>query len=293
MLLFVFSVATLIFLVLTVLDWENTLFGSDIMTPLNVALFCPPVSGYDRQIVTHEIPKPWRKNNSFGQASTIPAMLIEGNVKGIILYCHGSRETIADCGYFCKELSRATGLSVLTWDPSGFGANPPNRYERSAEGMNMTLVAVLEYALNELFFVSDRVYLMGFSVGSGPVCAAVNMLSRDKYRGCILLNPFSSVKQIVRDHTVGSIHDWCEERWDNVELLRTANNPGTPVLVIAAESDTMFPPATHAALLDKNYERIGGTHTKFSWKAVGARVSKWIADMTTAATPAEDMYTVD
>ena len=90
---------------------------------------------------------------------------------------------------------------------------------------------------------NERIVAVGFSIGSG---VAAHLASRRKLAGAILVTPFDSLTEVARGH-----YPWLPVRL----LLRhrmdaaadLAASP-VPIALIAAERDTLIPPARAQAL---------------------------------------------
>ena len=85
---------------------------------------------------------------------------------------------------------------------------------------------------------AERVIGVGFSIGSG---VATRMASQRPVAGLILVSPFDSLKALAADH-----FPWLPVKWlfrHNMEPADDLRGVAIPTAVIAAERDTIVPPA--------------------------------------------------
>ncbi len=90
---------------------------------------------------------------------------------------------------------------------------------------------------------AERIIGVGFSIGSG---VAANMASKRPVAGLILVSPFDSLKALAADH-----FPWLPVKWlfrHNMESEDDLRGVQIPMAVIAAERDTIVPPARTRAL---------------------------------------------
>lgn len=245
----------------------------DRSSPLNYVIYKEPQRVYDAQIVNVWIPKPWRSDGT-----RIPCHLEKSPTasKRLIIYSHGNGEDIQDCIEFTRELSRALGADVLCYDYSGYGLNQSNTFERSEEGVNLTLRAVYEHLKPDY----EGVFLWGYSLGSGPSVRLAAELAGDedsRLLGAILFGAFSSISRVVRDKTHPKIANLFTDRWDNEKHIQTV---ACPILILHGQNDQVIP-VTHARALKAANPAAAlivmpnTGHTAFSWPESIKEVKGW------------------
>jgi alpha-beta hydrolase superfamily lysophospholipase len=152
----------------------------------------------------------------------------------VVVIYHGMKETISDW-------ARAQGflydhcVSSVIFDYTGSGnSSRPARFEYVAED------SIAAYEFTQKRFPGRHVYVLGHSMGNGPMLAAVPHFSSQP-AGVILANTFSSLQQVgsrskyflyrTLRHTVP---DW----WDNVKSVRAIH---VPLLVLHSDADKTIP----------------------------------------------------
>ena len=91
----------------------------------------------------------------------------------------------------------------------------------------------MEY-LRKIGYCIKNITVMGRSIGSGP---AVFLSSVYNFRGLVLLSPFLSIGEAVRDLYGNICGGMIKERFNN---KKRANYVLCPVLVIHGKQDTMI-----------------------------------------------------
>lgn len=111
-----------------------------------------------------------------------------------MVYFHANAENIFHTQRFCENVCQQLGLNVISMEYAGYGLyqNEPageERIKRDSRGL-------LGYVLSELRFPVEKIILCGRSLG----CHFALSLSRNfPVHSVILIAPFSSVKNFVRD----------------------------------------------------------------------------------------------
>lgn len=218
---------------------------SDIMNPLNFALHQEPRVSYPPQFVNLWIDK------CFSESScSIPCRLERANSDKLIIFAHGNSSNILTCWPLVCMLRDELHVNVLSFDWSGYGLNTYSTYERSAEGMNATLLAVFKFMTGKTRIIPDKVFqpsqivIMGQDVATGPclhVTSELNNIQR-----LVLLSPFSSILDLVRDKSKGLLgHESAAqfttmftERWNNIKAIKTLR---VPTLIIHGKYDQTIP----------------------------------------------------
>lgn len=257
----------------------------DLDSPLNMVIFqSPGTNRYSSSLVNLWIPKTWRTDDTH-----IPCRLEtfdrETTSRKLIVYSHGNAEDLLACSQFIRELSEYTQMDVVSWDYSGYGLNPVDRFERSVEGVNLSLKTIIEYFVQQKGYMLENIVLWGYSLGTGPTIGVASRLCKDGKLpgGVILFAPYSSILDVVRDHTHPKVAEQFTERWDSKESIKHVT---CPVLLMHGQSDGMIP-CKHSQTLkskipgDKSklvlFPNIG--HTQFSWQDTIKEVVQWLKDM--------------
>ncbi|MDP9050124.1 MAG: alpha/beta fold hydrolase [Acidobacteriota bacterium] len=150
-----------------------------------------------------------------------------------ILLCHGIGETVEHWGAVQLYL-RQRGVSSLICNYSGYGKSEGRI---SPEHCDEDFVAA--YAELRRRVESDaRVYVVGFSMGSGVAASGVGKLVPAP-DGLFLCAAFSSFRGAMRAMWVpGWLTQWLPNIWDTVEAVRTLR---LPVCVMHSDTDEMLP----------------------------------------------------
>jgi len=152
----------------------------------------------------------------------------------VVVIYHGMQETISDWAKAQGFLYDHCVSSVI-FDYTGSGnSSRPARFEDVGED------SIAAYEFTEKRFPGRRVYVLGHSMGNGPMLAAVPHFSSQP-AGVILANTFASLQQVgsrskyflyrTLRHTVP---DW----WDNVKSVRKIH---VPLLVLHSDADRTIP----------------------------------------------------
>lgn len=260
-------------------DWD---------APLNLAVFrAPGPNRYSEQLVNLWVPKAWRTDDA---TQRIPCRIEHGYrpsvplaERKLILYSHGNAEDLMSCTQFLRELAERVGMDVVTWDYSGYGLNPAQKFERTTEGVNLSLKTVLD-AVCERGYRRDHILLWGYSLGTGPSTALAAALSRrqETIAGLILFGAYTSILDVVRQHTPGWVAGCFEERWNSREAIAAVT---CPILLMHGQSDGLIPAQNsqhllQAAAADRAklvlFPNVG--HTQFSWMDAMKEVSRWLQE---------------
>ncbi len=262
----------------------------DYDSPLNLVMFQPPGQNrYSDQLVNLWVPKVWRMDDK-----KIPCRIEHGyspdvplSARKLVLYSHGNAEDLMSCTQFLRELSDKVGMDVVTWDYSGYGVNPIDKFERSVEGINLSLKTILDDLLRRGYKL-ENILFWGYSLGSGPSTLLAAALSKrnEKFLGLILFGAYSSILDVVREKTHPKVAELFTERWNNRDAISDVR---APILLMHGQSDGMIP-AKHSETLkqasgDRSklvlFPNVG--HTQFSWNEAMKEVCRWMSDNHIAA----------
>ena len=155
-----------------------------------------------------------------------------------VLFFHGNAMVWPDGADVLEPLA-ARGYGVLLAEYRGYNGNPGRPSE---EGLYHDARAARAWLEGE-GVASDRVVLMGLSVGSGP---AVQLASEAPPRALILVSPLASLPAAAAAAYPWLPTTWfTREKFDNIAKLPTVE---APVLIVHGEADRLIPLA-HAQQL--------------------------------------------
>jgi fermentation-respiration switch protein FrsA (DUF1100 family) len=258
---------------------------TDISSPLNFIMFQEPRNKYSSQLVNIWVDKKWTDDGD-----RIPCYLEKhesGNDnkeadRTLIIYSHGNGENLLNCTQFSRELASKLQADVLSYEYSGYGINKYNKFERSAEGITLTLKTVFDYMVTNKMYKSSNIILWGYSLGSGPSLELAANLSKtvQSVKGVVLLGAFTNIKDVIRQNTHNKIAEMFSERWDNLASIRKVS---CPILLLHGEHDT-FIPASHSTQLKNATTNAklqilpSANHANFNWDSIIEQVSQWLTN---------------
>ena len=94
---------------------------------------------------------------------------------------------------------------------------------------------VLDYMNQQCKIPFQSMIIMGRSLGSGPACF---LSTRYNVKGLVLVSPFTSIKDLAREHygLFGKL--LIKDRFNN---LANINGAKCPILIIHGKADTLVP----------------------------------------------------
>jgi pimeloyl-ACP methyl ester carboxylesterase len=249
----------------------------DCTSPLNLVMYKEPGSVYSDQLVNLWVDKPWHSDGS-----RIPCRIetFSSDTDQLIIYSHGNAENILNCVQFLRELSSSLQMNVLSFDYSGYGLNKANRFERTEEGVNLTLKTIYDNMITKYNYKPENIILWGYSLGSGPSVYLASQLCQTgkELKGLVLFGAYSSILDVVEDSTNKKISELFTNRWNSAKIIHhvTCN-----ILLLHGQSDGLIK-IKHAQKLKKanpnakliTMPNIG--HTSFSWTDSIKEVKDWL-----------------
>ena len=278
MILVAFFVLLLILFLVVCLVSSPSKCWVDRATPFNLAMYREPRSIYSDQLVNLWIDKPWRSDG--GRIPTRIEKSVNNRDKTLVIYSHGQAENLLSCVQFMQNLSSSLNVDTLCYDYSGYGLNPADSFERSEEGVNLTLRTIYESLTTEHGYRSANIIIWGYSLGSGPSVQLASSLSQTGYApmGLVLFGAYSSMLAVVEDHTHARFAKLFSDRWNNAKIIHQVTSP---ILVMHGQSDGMISIKHSQTLKRANpnvrlviMPNIG--HTSFSWSASIQEVKTWL-----------------
>lgn len=254
----------------------------DFTAPLNLFLFQEPAASYSDQLVNLWVKKTWRTDGR-----RIPCRLetaTKNLEKFLIIYSHGNAENLLTCSQFIRELSEQTQMDVLAWDYSGYGLNEGDAFERSPEGINLSLQTIVDHMTDQHGhgYSIDRILFWGYSLGTGPSThAAAGLCSTGhKPAGLVLVGAYASILDVVKDQTNEQVSAWFTERWSTKDVIASVT---VPILLLHGQSDGLIN-VQHAHVLHERNPRAKEVvlpntgHTKFHWGECVKAVKLWLTN---------------
>ena len=150
---------------------------------------------------------------------------------GIIIYFHGNAGNIYERLPELVNLSK-TDISVLGVGYRGYGKSTGKPSEK---GIYLDGRAAIKYAMEELGYARDEIFLCGRSIGS---VVALELTRNNKFAGVILVTPLTSGQEILRAHGYGPISLLVGDVIDNMKKLPDIF---CPVLIIHGDKDEVVP----------------------------------------------------
>lgn len=121
---------------------------------------------------------------------TIHGWLINKGKKNLIIYYGGNAEEVS---YNIDDFKRLYNYSTLLLNYRGYGKSDGRP---SQEHLFNDALKIFDYITHELNISVDNVVLFGRSIGSG---IAIYVASKRKVKHLILVTPFDSIRNIVKD----------------------------------------------------------------------------------------------
>lgn len=172
----------------------------------------------------------------------------------LLLYFGGNGELAGDFLWEAERLPPGWGVAALDYRGYGRSGGAPGERELVADGL-----ALYDHLAGVGGVDPERMVVMGRSLGSG---VAVAVAASRPVAGVVLVTPFDSMVNVARE-----LYPYAPVGW----LLRhpfdsVGRAPGitVPLLVLAAESDTLIPPHHARALVEawggpRELHLVGGT----------------------------------
>lgn len=280
--IFLFS-TMLIIIVLLATGVIGTHNICDYDAPLNLFLFQEPKTEYNQQLVNLWIDKPWS-----AEGSRIPCLYEQGyqqqevktKDRTLVIYSHGNNENLLHCMQFLREVTTSLQVDAVCWDYSGYGLNEANKFERSANGINLSLQTIVEHMTLQLGYQVENIIFWGYSLGSGCSTYMAAQLSNKGTppAGLVLFGAYASILDVVKDNTHAKVANWFSERWNNTLTIEKVK---CPVILVHGQSDG-FIKASHSEKLKKHCPQsklvlLPNTgHTQFKWGEAIGEVRTWL-----------------
>ena len=177
------------------------------------------------------------KNNKY-----IPILIITPKIELniCIIYCQGNNGDLGTSLFECHEIACKCSSTVVTFEYPGYGVCKEERIEE-AEFFHRIKVIYM-YIINKLNFNPNRIFLYGFSLGTGIV---FDFACKKEYpvAGMILQSPFLSILRIIYNVKKTKYFDL----FNNCDK---AKNICTDILFLHGNKDKTIP-YTHGRILSE------------------------------------------
>lgn len=156
-----------------------------------------------------------------------------------ILYFGGNAEDVL---YTAESAKRIDARRMLFTNYRGYGATP-GRPSESA--LLLDALAVYDYVVQQPDVSAANIVVMGRSLGSG---VATHLAAQRPVRSVILITPFDSMAAVGQKHyPYFPVSRLLRHKFKSDEMARGIK---TSVLMLAAERDSIIPPAHARKLID-------------------------------------------
>lgn len=151
----------------------------------------------------------------------------------LIFYLHSNAEDIGKCYPFCSVLREQFQVHVLAVEYPGYGICPggPCNEHKATENA----FVVFRFVREVLKWPLDSILVLGRSIGTGP---AISLAVQYQISGVILISPFMSVKEVIKDAVGSVLSSFVDERFPNKERVQHVRSP---LLVVHGKKDGLIP----------------------------------------------------
>jgi len=164
----------------------------------------------------------------------VPCLFLKyPSARFLVFYLHSNAEDIGKCYSFLTALREQFQVHILAVEYPGYGICPGG--PATADTVTENAFAVFRFIREVVKWPTDSIKIFGRSIGTGP---AIALAVQYKVSGLILVTPFLSVKELVKDAVGGVLAYLVEERFpskDRMHLIRS------PLLIIHGQKDTLIP----------------------------------------------------
>ena len=199
-----------------------------------------------------------------------PAAAASSERLPLTIYFGGNAEEVS---YMAASAGRLPGWSLLAVNYRGYGGNAGNPSERA---LFADALALYDWAAGRPEIDPTRIAAIGRSLGSG---VAVYLAAERPLARLVLVTPYDSLRAVAQRHyPYLPVSFLLKHRFDSIGR---AQRISTPLLVLAAQRDSIVPPAHARALFaqwrgPKTWREFAGAgHNDLDadpeyWKAIAA-----------------------
>lgn len=131
----------------------------------------------------------------------------------LLLFFHANGEDLNLLKPFLEYMTRCLNTSILAMEYPGYslyqGQPSENQIIEDSE-------AVYDFAVEQLGVKPSDIVLVGRSLGSGP---AVHLACHKEVFGLVLISPFASIKDVVKEKVGGILATCVRQRFDNLAKI--------------------------------------------------------------------------
>jgi pimeloyl-ACP methyl ester carboxylesterase len=149
---------------------------------------------------------------------------------GTFLLSHGNGTDVSQQGPVAQALATGLGMRVVAWEYPGYGPMPGTPCASS-------ICAAAEDAYDWVAqrWPTEKVYVMGVSIGTGPACHLTRVRPVE---ALVLVAPFTTITDLASLHLHWTLGYVCPKLYDNLGALRKLR---APVLLVHGKRDTLIP----------------------------------------------------
>lgn len=251
-------------------DILTNCFANHDTMELNSKFFRPPPPTYSKS--THPNISEIKLERPGGAAPQLVPCYLRNYEPGssiLLVFFHGTADDLGTTIGFLDEISKTLRVNVVSLEFPGYGV-----YEgvpTSAEAILIDADAlVMALKTRSPWGTSDRskvkVIVMGRSMGSGPATYLAAKYP-EVIDGLVLMSPFKSFCNLVKDLVGWGAHWLVKERFNNIEEIQRVK---CNIALIHGAADTFIPPSNSEELKAaakapvELYLQPGMTHSEFS-----------------------------
>jgi len=160
--------------------------------------------------------------------AAIPTLLMRfPSARYLMVYFHCNGVDLGMCKGFCNVLRKQFRVHVLAVEYPGYGLwQAPTTPETIVDAAG----SALDFITEHLRWPLDSVMIFGRSIGTGPAMA---IAGGQPLAGLILVSPFLSVQQLIRDR-IGGLAGFCEDFFVSKD---TAPKVKCPTFILHGQAD--------------------------------------------------------
>lgn len=161
--------------------------------------------------------------------------------KGVILCFHGNAGTIAQWGLLANVFTKR-GYDILMIDYRTFGKSKGELTEK-----NLHFDALLSYEYLKKYYVPDKIYIHGISIGTG---VAIRLASQVQCRALVLQTPFFNLRDITQAHIKlpNFICNLLKFQFESDQYIEQVK---CPIYAIHSQDDSLIPYTSAVKLFAK------------------------------------------
>ncbi|CAD8112022.1 unnamed protein product [Paramecium sonneborni] len=163
-----------------------------------------------------------RQINQNKQTKRIVTLLqMEENLRnGIIVYFHANAEDIGMCKSLAFLLGVELEMASICMEYPGYGIY---HGQSSSDTIIKDAYQMIEHLINNLKVDESKIIIMGRSIGSS---IAIEMSIRyKKIRALVLLSPFTSLCDVIKENSFDWVSKLVKERFRNLEKMHKVHSP--------------------------------------------------------------------